>query len=503
MELYEYIICGAGISGLYATLNLIEINNIDPKKILIIEKSYRVGGLIETIENNEYNLKYENGAGRFTENDILLKKLIKKLGLQDKIIKLNNKKEYRKVFNKDTMININIKSFDKLLNKIINKDYNDINNILINKSFKTLCEEEIGVEKTKLLIEAFGYNDEFEHINAKNGIEMFKKNFNSNLSYYILRDGLEQIIILLVEELKKKGIKILLNEKIINIEKNELENIKLLTENFDNISNNFLTKNLILAIPRNSLLQIPFLNNISNLLNSVENSSLFRIYAVFPKDNHNKVWFHDIPKTTTNLNIQQFIPINIESGLTMISYSDTKYAKEWQNNKINNLLEKEIMENIRLLFPEKKIPDPIFLKSRFIYEATHLWKVNCDGNKLNERIIKPYPKMNLFICGESYSNNQGWIEGALETSKKVIDMLRTKYFTKYKYFTNSDIQKSNSLIVINENVYDISINDWINNHPGGEIIKKYIGKDATKIFNYIHPKYANNFLEQLFVGIRI
>jgi len=187
----------------------------------------------------------------------------------------------------------------------------------------------------------------------------------------------------------------------------------------------------------------------------------------------------------------------------MISYSDTKYAKEWQNNKINNLLEKEIMENIRLLFPEKKIPDPIFLKSRFIYEATHLWKVNCDGNKLNERIIKPYPKMNLFICGESYSNNQGWIEGALETSKKVIDMLRTECFTNYKYFTISDIQKSKSLIVINENVYDISINDWINNHPGGEIIKKYIGKDATKIFNYIHPKYANNFLEQLFVGIRI
>ena len=108
-------------------------------------------------------------------------------------------------------------------------------------------------------------------------------------------------------------------KKIINIEKNNLQ-IKIFTENFDNITNNFLTQNLILAMPHNFLLQIPFFNNICNLLDSVENSSLYRIYAVFPKDKNNQVWFHDIPKTTTNLNIQQFIPISTENGLTMISY---------------------------------------------------------------------------------------------------------------------------------------------------------------------------------------
>jgi cytochrome b involved in lipid metabolism len=504
MELYEYIICGAGIAGLYSALNLIEKNNINPKKILIIEKSYRVGGLIQTNKNDELNIKYENGAGRITENDELLKSLIARFGLQDKIIKLNKNKEYRKVFNKDTIINIDIDRFDKLLHKILYKNYKAIydDSILINKSFKTLCEEEIGVEKTNLLIESFGYIDEFEKINAKNGIEMFKKSFNPKLSYFTLKDGLEQIVILLENELKKLGIQIILSEKIINIEKNNSQ-IKVLTENFDNIANNYLTQNLILAIPHNSLLQIPFLNNIFNLLDSVENSSLFRIYAVFPKDKNNQVWFHDIPKTSTNLNIQQFIPINIESGLTMISYSDTKYAKEWQNYKINNLLEKEIMKNIRLLFSEKEIPDPIFLKSTFIYEATHLWKVNCDGDILQERIIKPYTDMNLFICGESYSNNQGWIEGALQTSNKVVNMLKTKSYIKYKSFTDSDIKKSKSLIIINNNVYDITINNWINNHPGGDIIKKYIGKDATKIFKYIHPKYANDLLEQLFVGVKV
>ena len=104
MEIYEYIICGAGIAGLYSALNLIEKNNINPKKILIIEKSYRVGGLIQTNKNDKFCIKYENGAGRFTENDELLKNLIKRFGLQDKIIKLDNNKEFRKVFNKDIII---------------------------------------------------------------------------------------------------------------------------------------------------------------------------------------------------------------------------------------------------------------------------------------------------------------------------------------------------------------------------------------------------------------
>ena len=36
------------------------------------------------------------------------------------------------------------------------------------------------------------------------------------------------------------------------------------------------------------------------------------------------------------------------------------------------------------------------------------------------------PLHNLYICGESYSNNQAWIEGALETSEKILFLLKNK-----------------------------------------------------------------------------
>ena len=159
------------------------------------------------------------------------------------------------------------------------------------------------------------------------------------------------------------------------------------------------------------------------------------------------------------------------------------------------------MKNIRLLFSEKTIPEPTFLTSNFYTEGTHLWKVNCDGESLQSRILQPFGDMNLFICGESYSTNQGWIEGSLETSNTVVELIRNKSLPKIKVFSREQVEKSSSLIIINNNVYDISLNNWKEKHPGCNIITKYVGKDATKIFKFIHPEYAYHLLECLYVGV--
>ena len=51
--------------------------------------------------------------------------------------------------------------------------------------------------------------------------------------------------------------------------------------------------------------------------------------------------------------------------------------------------------------------------------ATAYWKKNKDSEILSNKIIQPY-NINLYICGENYSETQGWIEGALETSNNVV-----------------------------------------------------------------------------------
>jgi len=498
---FKYIICGAGIAGLYCALNLIEKNGVDPKSILILEKSYRVGGLIKTNTDDKFKIKYENGAGRITENDKLLLELVKRFNLEQKKIELPTQKEYRKVFD-DKIIAIKTDKFSRILNKLIFKERKLSDQELLGKTFRSLCEDELGIERASILVESFGYTDEFDKVNAKNGLEIFRKSFLPNLRYYVLHDGLEQIVLQLESLLKEKGVVIQLSEMITDIEKKKksIQSITIYTETFDGANKTYTTNNLILAMPRGALVKIPFLQSIHNLLNSVEDSSLFRIYAVFPKNSDGKVWFHDIPKTTTNLPIQQFIPINADSGLVMITYSDTKNARQWQQDKINDVFKKKIMKNIRMLFSEKKIPEPIFLSSSFYAEGTHVWKVNCDGESLQPRITQPLRNMNLYICGESYSTNQGWIEGALETSNTVVELLRNKSPPKIKIFSREQVAKSSSLIIINNNVYDISLNNWSQKHPGGSIISKYVGKDATKIYRFIHPEYAYHLLECLYVG---
>jgi protoporphyrinogen oxidase len=496
---YEYIICGGGISGLYSAFNLIEKNNVNPESILILEKSYRVGGLIKTNNDDTFNIKYENGAGRIAENHKLLFELIKRFNLQQQLIELPTKKEYRKVFD-DKIITIKTDKFDKILHKLIFKKYKLTEKELLSKTFRSLCEDELGVEKTNLLIESFGYTDEFNNVNAKNGLEIFKKSFLPNLKYYVLQNGLEQIVLHLEAFLKEKGVVIQLHEMIADIEKSKSSII--IHTNINNSKNKTYHANkLILAMPRGSLVKIPLLHSICHLLNSVEDSSLLRIYAIFPKGKNGKVWFHDIPKTTTNLPIQQFIPVSTETGLVMISYSDTKNAKQWQQDKINDIFKKKIIKNIKLLFPNKKIPEPTFLSSSFYAEATHLWKVGCDGDTLQPRILQPFNDMHLFICGESYSSNQGWIEGALEMSNAVIKLIKSNLPPKIKLFSKEQVEKSSSLIIVNNNVYDIHINNWEKTHPGGDIITKYVGNDVTKIFKNIHPEYAYRLLECLYVGV--
>jgi hypothetical protein len=39
------------------------------------------------------------------------------------------------------------------------------------------------------------------------------------------------------------------------------------------------------------------------------------------------------------------------------------------------------------------------------------------------RTLQPDPSVPLYVCGEAYSHDQGWVEGALDTSEEVVELL--------------------------------------------------------------------------------
>jgi Flavin containing amine oxidoreductase len=55
--------------------------------------------------------------------------------------------------------------------------------------------------------------------------------------------------------------------------------------------------------------------------------------------------------------------------------------------------------------------------------GVHLWNVNYNSAEMLEHMIQPVANFPCYICGEAYSTNQTWAEGALETADLVLHRL--------------------------------------------------------------------------------
>ena len=114
----------------------------------------------------------------------------------------------------------------------------------------------------------------------------------------------------------------------------------------------------------------------------------------------------------------------------MISYTDSDDARPWfkvLEQKGEKGLGKEIMKEVRHLFPMIKIPDPLVFKSYDWHTGCTYWLPGTyNPQDLSKKIMKPFLTYNIYVCGESYSMRQAWVEGALEHSEA---MLR-KFFIK-------------------------------------------------------------------------
>lgn len=431
--IYDIIIIGGGIGGLYTAYKLLQKNN--KLNILLLEKNNYLGGRIKTFRKkiNDHNYQFEEGAGRFNKNHKLLFKLLKELELDKYLIKINSIITFlpsgNTYNNKEQFIG---KSPFLYIKKVINfYEKHDTLNYSKIQTY-TFCEYAAKIldpDELKFVIDSFGYYKQLVSMNAFNAIKLFGKGMNSSLQFYSLACGFDMIINKLKENILNLGGKIMIKQYVKNIEyyngrtnKNNLFSIYVKSNKINTV---YQAKKCILAIPKPDLLKFNILNNnlvIKNLLNSIRYKSLCRIYSIFNKKD---IWFKDISKTTTNNNSRYIIPIDKENGLIMISYSDSKFADSW--NKLDKLSKKELIgelqKNIYKTF-HQKIMKPIFTKVCYWKLGTAFWKKNKNSCVISKKILQPFLYVPLYICGENYSETQGWMEGALETSKLIVSKIK-------------------------------------------------------------------------------
>ena len=408
---YDIIIIGGGISGLNTCNELLNSN----KKIMLIDKRNYIGGRIKTGKMAGVNI--EIGAARFNKNHRYLINLIKKYKLTP--FKLNNKQHYiQNTGDKISNISNPNHIYRYFINHIIRLSKEIPKSYLKTITFYTLCLKYYSKNDVDLIVNMFGYNAEFGNYNAFDAINTFKKNFINN-DFYVVTDGLSHLCISMKKEIIKKGGNVLLNTTINNIQE-KINNTFILT---DTSKNTYTCTTLIMCIKPYELLNFEYFNNIKDIIHSVLPIPILRVFFKYPLIN-NKVWFQNIPKTSTNNPLRFIIPINLKKGIIMISYTDSEFTNYWMKYTNDNDLIDEVQRNLNILYPDIDIPYPEEIKKYYWKEGVHLWKPNVDSEILSNKILKPYSDKKIYIGGEGFSNNQSWMEGGLETSTEIIELLQ-------------------------------------------------------------------------------
>jgi monoamine oxidase len=460
--IYDVVILGGGIGGIYTVYKL---NRCSPHlKILLLEKENYLGGRVFTVHQGD--VVAEAGAGRFGDNHRYFMALLKELKLMRNLIENGTDVAYAPanygsgaVFNsvndaarftektgcaspvslvnnvltlalgKSTLPNAGLVARVVAASKFESKTY------LQNQSFETYAKKVLTLREVEFIKESFGYYSELVVMNAYDATQLMVVLSPQN-TFYSLKGGLSHVIDRMVADMESNpNVRILLQhaaKKIIPVgdEPHKFEIVCTHKER----TIHYLGKKCVCALPKQALLTLSIFNPIKKLLHAVEYGKLCRIYCKFDVNKSTgKVWFHGLPKLTTNNHLRMVIPYNESTGVIMLSYTDNKFADYWQqlyasadNHKegIRRVNKKLIQQIGEVIGPEITVPMPKYTRICYWKHGVGYWGVGSDSATVAQKMIRPFPEMDLFVCGENYSEKwQQWMEGALETSERVLRLL--------------------------------------------------------------------------------
>ncbi len=378
--IYDIIIIGAGISGLYSYY---KIKKHNPKlNILILEKSNYIGGRM----GNEdfYGSKVTIGAGIGRKNkDKYLVKLLSDFNIKYREYQISHDSKINNCDIKDLI--------KKLLKQKIKDKY----------TFEEFIKEKLG-KNYKHFIECSGYTDYLKG-DAYDTLHYY--GFDDLYNHWIgMGINWNDLLEKLIEFINKKNIK--LNTSVEYIKYNDHFIINSI----------YKCKKIIIASTIDTVKKLLPKNKIYNYISG---QPFMRVYGKFSK-NSIEILKKYINKTTiVKKPIQKIIPINPDNGIYMIVYNDNKNAlklkKYTTNTKTNRIIMTKLIKKLL------NIPDKIKLismKQYFWNIGTHYYKPYPNINKLIK--IGQRPCKNIFVVGEMISTQQGWVNGALESVEKIL-----------------------------------------------------------------------------------
>ena len=407
---YDTIVVGAGLAGLTVSGALAKKG----ERVAVLEKYGALGGRVATM--HDHGLQYEIGAGRIFYLHKRVMDLIREFKLHVYSISMAGGL-WR---GSSTGFTPEPNHFPAMFSAIASRLQSLPASVLASHTLKEVLQKVAPKEFQEELILKYPYWSEMNVMRADLALEAFVKDgtmeVHDEFSYLGVVEGMDAITNGLAEKAKKAGVEILTHHHVSDVKGYTVIGMKGKKE--DQVPFSMTAKRVIIATCRCTAGSFPSLKSLP-LFKLLDTEPLIRIYAVYPKVK-GKVWFSGMGKVVTDSPLRHIIPINEEKGLIMISYTDGADCEVWSKLEQKEL-EKKIATEVKKVFGP--VPSPTYLKMHNWGKGCTYWKPGSyDPVKMCELALQPFSEFpHLHLCGESYSMQQTWMEGALESAEALLN----------------------------------------------------------------------------------
>jgi phytoene dehydrogenase-like protein len=407
---WDVVIVGAGAAGLFFGCKLLEA--FPAKKVLLLEKYNYIGGRVVTYRRRLANrdVQWEIGAGRIAFHHTLVRKEMDKYGLHWAPLQ---------------------RGPPLWLESGEAPTHNPFTSLLPTKLAplttlpkEVLAQTTIGSLLRKLgsdeWVRTFPYWSEIHTMRADMALEGFLGGgeFAGGESFGVIAEGYQALTGAMAAEFEKHGGVVQRGVEVTDVHALADGTAKVLYK-VDNHMGALLANTCILALHAEALQALPSVRSRIPALRHLQMEPLVRMYAVFPV-HRGSSWFSGLPSMVTPGRVRYIIPINAEKGVIMISYTDGADARYWmaaQKEKGDAWVQEAVLSEVRALLPGHAIPDPYAFKIHPWFAGCTYWRPGDYDPKamMHESLQLKGENPGVFVCGESVSLRQAWVEGALES----------------------------------------------------------------------------------------
>lgn len=418
-DAYDVVVVGAGIAGFYVATELLRWRR--GLRVALVDKYKDLGGRTFTFEADISGVHYqwEEGAARIRNDHHLLLGLAKRHGLRTAPISGDL---HFQVAGRAAEADQFVPGIPALLEPLrrIPRE------ILAKSTLREILEKTHGgpgaVEE---FLVRYPYRAEFEILRADLALELFvgSGEFSSFSGYCYLAAGFSELIRRLEKEFLDRGGRIFKQHEFLRA---DLTGATFLhgapSEGPGRPEIRLNSRAVVLAIPSAALGRTAQFAGRTPVLKHLAMEPLLRVYAAWPSGRAPV-----IPKLVTPSPNRFIIPAGPD--VIQISYTDSRDAepliallKERGDRALGDYLVRELSAVIG-----EKIPPPLFVRAHKWKEAVTYWLPGgYDPAEASRAACRPLPAElpNVFVCGESYSLRQCWVEGALEHAAMMLEDLK-------------------------------------------------------------------------------